>query len=95
MMKSTVGVGIAMTQGSFNLTRTGHVGVDRDGNTEAASKHLVRFLKSSYVSMMAEDDEDDFATWVDKNREQAEEHICTKESMQQLQTWFCEHLFQI
>ena len=54
MMKSTIGVGIAMTQGSFNLTRTGHVGVDRDGNTEAASKHLVRFLKSSYVSMMAE-----------------------------------------
>jgi hypothetical protein len=48
-------------QGALGLHRTGHGGVSRDANCNAAINYLVKFLKD--VELMAEDSDEDFETW--------------------------------
>ena len=79
-----------MNTGSFGLDRTGHGGSARDSNYNSGRNYFTSFLKSDYVRLMSEDDDDDLEAWIQQN-EGAEFAICDIEVIQQFASWLCNH----
>lgn len=79
-----------MNNGSFGLNRTGHGGSSRDANAVMAENYFCQYLKSEYVQLMKEEDENSLLTWKYDNTG-AQDAICDVEVIQQFSSWLCHY----
>ena len=79
-----------MNQGTFGLHRTGHGGIGRAGNINAAKNYFKQFLQSDFVKLMNEDDDMELESWIESNIT-AEAALCDIEVIQQFATWLCDY----
>jgi hypothetical protein len=83
-----------MNRGSLGLNRTGNGGSSRDGNYNMARNHIVAFLKSSFMNLIDEDNEDDLESWVKDQKDagvNVMELICEIEIIELFSNWLCDH----
>jgi hypothetical protein len=83
-----------MNVGSLGLNRTGNGGSSRDGNYNMARNHILAFLKSSFMNLIDEDNEDDLESWVQDQKDagvNVMELICEIEIIEQFSNWLCDH----